>query len=84
MGRTYTVRTEGSVKESLPDSIFRVELDNGFNIWAHMPEEHHHSDSKILPGDRVKVELTPYDSTNGQIVDHQKDYPLIKQEVSNR
>ena len=52
---------EGTVTESLPNAMFRVDLDNGFNVLAHISGKIRRNYIKILPGDRVKVELTPYD-----------------------
>ena len=61
------IEMEGTVMESLPNAMFRVDLDNGFNVLAHISGKIRRNYIKILPGDRVKVELTPYDLTNGRI-----------------
>ncbi len=53
--------------ESLPNAMFRVDLDNGHNVLAHISGKIRRNYIKILPGDRVKVELTPYDLTKGRI-----------------
>lgn len=53
--------------ESLPNAMFRVKLDNEFNVLAHISGKIRRNYIKILPGDRVKVELTPYDLTKGRI-----------------
>lgn len=58
---------EGTVTESLPNAMFRVDLDNGVNVLAHISGKIRRNYIKILPGDRVKVELTPYDLTKGRI-----------------
>jgi translation initiation factor IF-1 len=58
---------EGTVTESLPNAMFRVKLDNEFNVLAHISGKIRRNYIKILPGDRVKVELTPYDLTKGRI-----------------
>ena len=58
---------EGTVTESLPYDMFRVDLDNCFNVLAHISGKIRRNYIKILPGDRVKVELTPYDLTKGRI-----------------
>jgi len=55
------------VTESLPNAMFRVKLDNEFNVLAHISGKIRRNYIKILPGDRVKVELTPYDLTKGRI-----------------
>ena len=61
------IEMEGTVTESLPNAMFRVDLDNGFNLLAHISGKIRRNYIKILPGDRVKVELTPYDLTKGRI-----------------
>ena len=61
------IEIEGSVVEALPNAMFRVDLDNGFNVLAHISGKIRRNYIKILPGDRVKVELTPYDLTKGRI-----------------
>ena len=61
------IEMEGTVAESLPNAMFRVDLDNGFNVLAHISGKIRRNYIKILPGDRVKVELTPYDLTKGRI-----------------
>jgi translation initiation factor IF-1 len=58
---------EGTVTESLPNAMVRVDLDNGFNVLSHISGKIRRNYIKILPGDRVKVELTPYDLTKGRI-----------------
>ncbi len=59
--------TEGIVKESLPNTLFRVELADGSLIVAHLSGKMRMHFIKILPGDRVKIEMTPYDKTKGRI-----------------
>nr|WP_286186363.1 translation initiation factor IF-1 [Geitlerinema sp. P-1104] len=61
------IEMEGTVTESLPNAMFRVDLDNGFNVLAHISGKIRRNYIKILPGDRVKVELTPYDLEKGRI-----------------
>lgn len=61
------IEMEGTITESLPNAMFRVDLDNGFNVLAHISGKIRRNYIKILPGDRVKVELTPYDLTKGRI-----------------
>ncbi len=62
-----TIEFEGLIKESLPNAMFRVELDNGHVVLAHISGKIRKNFIKILPGDRVKVELTPYDLNRGRI-----------------
>lgn len=59
---------EGVVTESLPNAMFRVDLENGFHILAHISGKIRKNYIKILLGDRVIVQLTPYDLTKGRIV----------------
>ena len=59
---------EGVVEESLPSTLFRVKLDDGREILAHLSGKMRLYYIKVLPGDRVRVEMTPYDETKGRIV----------------
>jgi translation initiation factor IF-1 len=61
------IEFEGTIRESLPNAMFRVELDNGHKVLAHISGKIRKNFIKILPGDRVRVELTPYDLTRGRI-----------------
>ena len=61
------IEFEGIIKESLPNAMFRVELENGHMVLAHISGKIRKNFIKILPGDRVKVELTPYDLNRGRI-----------------
>lgn len=67
MAKQDLIEMEGAVMESLPNAMFRVDLDNGHNVLAHISGKIRRNYIKILPGDRVKVELTPYDLTKGRI-----------------
>jgi translation initiation factor IF-1 len=58
---------EGTVVEPLPNAMFRVELENGHRVLAHVSGKMRMNFIRILPGDRVKVELSPYDLTRGRI-----------------
>jgi len=62
------IRVEGTVKEVLPNTMFRVELDNGMVVLAHIAGKMRMNYIRIVPGDRVMVELTPYDLSRGRIV----------------
>lgn len=68
------IEMEGVVSETLPNAMFRVVLDNGFQVLAHISGKIRRNHIKILLGDRVTVELTPYDLTKGRIT-----YRLRKQ-----
>ncbi|HHV80999.1 MAG TPA: translation initiation factor IF-1 [bacterium] len=62
------IEVEGIVVEALPNAMFRVELDNGYRVLAHISGKIRLNFIRILPGDRVKIELSPYDLTRGRIV----------------
>ena len=59
---------EGVVLENLPSTLFKVKLDDGREILAHLSGKMRLHYIKVLPGDRVRVEMTPYDETKGRIV----------------
>ena len=61
------IEFEGTIIESLPNAIFQVKLENGHEILAHISGKIRKNFIKILPGDKVKVEMTPYDLTRGRI-----------------
>ncbi len=61
------IEIEGSVIEALPNAMFRVELTNGHKVLAHISGKMRMHFIRILPGDKVKVELSPYDLTRGRI-----------------
>jgi translation initiation factor IF-1 len=63
-----TIQVEGKVVEPLPNAMFRVELDNGHKVLAHISGKMRMHFIKILPGDRVTLELSPYDLSRGRIV----------------
>ena len=61
------IEFEGTIIEPLPNAMFRVGLENGHEILAHISGKIRKNFIKILPGDKVKVEMTPYDLTRGRI-----------------
>jgi translation initiation factor IF-1 len=61
------VEVEGTVVEPLPNAMFRVELENGHRVLAHVSGKMRMNFIRILPGDRVKIELSPYDLSRGRI-----------------
>jgi len=67
MAKDEHIEMEGRVLETLPNTMFRVELDNGHVITAHISGRMRKHYSRILTGDRVKVEMTPYDLSKGRI-----------------
>ena len=67
MAKEELIETEGKVLEALPNAMFRVELDNGHLVLAHVSGKMRMNFIRILPGDRVKLELSPYDLGRGRI-----------------
>lgn len=68
MAKKDLIQLEGVVEESLPSATFRVRLDNGHTVLAHISGRMRMHWIRILPGDRVTVELSPYDLSRGRIV----------------
>ena len=62
------IETEGTVTEALPNAMFRVELQNGHQVLAHVCGKMRMHFIRILPGDKVKLQLSPYDLTRGRII----------------
>lgn len=67
MAKEKGIEVEGKVVEALPNAMFRVELDNGMKVLAHISGKMRLHYIRILPDDRVTVELSPYDLTKGRI-----------------
>ncbi|MCL5953782.1 MAG: translation initiation factor IF-1 [Leptospirales bacterium] len=67
MGKEDTVEVQGTVLETLPNAMFRVELENGHKVLAHISGKMRMNYIKILPGDKVTLELSLYDLTRGRI-----------------
>jgi translation initiation factor IF-1 len=68
MEKEEAIAVEGTVVEPLPNAMFKVELDNGHVVLAHISGKMRMHFIRILPGDKVKVELSPYDLNRGRIV----------------
>lgn len=68
MPKEEAILVEGNVVETLPNAMFRVELEKGHRVLAHVSGKMRKHFIKILPGDRVTVELSPYDLTRGRII----------------
>ena len=68
MAKEEGIQVEGTVVEPLPNAMFRVELENGHKVLAHISGKMRMHFIKILPGDKVTVELTPYDLSRARIV----------------
>ena len=67
MAKEEAIQVEGIVVESLPNAMFRVELENGHRLLAHVAGKMRMHFIRILPGDKVTVEMSPYDLTRGRI-----------------
>jgi len=67
MPKEEAIQVEGTIVEPLPNAMFRVELDNGHKVLAHISGKMRMHFIKILPGDRVTIELSPYDLTRGRV-----------------
>ena len=67
MAKDDVLELEGKVVETLPNAMFKVELENGHQVLAHISGKLRMNFIKILPGDKVKLEMSPYDLTRGRI-----------------
>ncbi len=72
MAKEEAIEVEGIVKEALPNTMFRVELQNGHIIMAHLSGKMRKHYIRIVPGDNVKVALSPYDLNRGRIIFRQR------------
>jgi translation initiation factor IF-1 len=68
LAKEQAITVEGKVLESLPNAMFNVELENGHKVLAHVSGKMRMHFIKILPGDRVTLELSPYDLSRGRII----------------
>ena len=73
MSKEEHIEMSGTIMESLPNTMFRVELENGHTILAHISGRMRKNYIRILTGDKVRVELTPYDLTKGRIIFREKN-----------
>ncbi len=67
MAKEKAIEVDGKIKENLPNATFKVELENGHEVLAHVSGKMRMHFIRILPGDKVKLELSPYDLTRGRI-----------------
>ncbi len=67
MSKKNTIEVEGVVVDALPNAIFKVKLDNGYEIMGHLSGKLRMNNIRVLPGDKVTMELSPYDLTKGRI-----------------
>ena len=72
MAKKDAIRLQAKVVEALPNAMFRVELENGHKVLAHVSGKMRMNFIRILPGDKVTVEISPYDLTKGRIVYREK------------
>ncbi len=72
MAKEEKIEVEGKILEALPNAMFRVEMEGGHKILAHISGKMRMNYIKILPGDKVRVELSPYDLTRGRITYREK------------
>jgi len=72
MAKEDLIEVEGEIVETLPNAMFRVKLENGHLVLAHVAGKMRMHFIRILPGDKVKLELSPYDLTRGRITYRQK------------
>ncbi len=68
MSKEDVIEVDGIVSEALPNTLFKVKLENGHEILAHISGKLRMNYIKILPGDKVKIELSPYDLNKGRII----------------
>lgn len=68
MAKKDLIQLEGTIVEALPNAMFRVEMDNGHKVLAHISGKMRMYHIRILPGDRVTIEFSPYDLTRGRII----------------
>ena len=68
MSKSDVIEVEGTVLEKLPNAMFKVELENGHQILAHISGKLRQNYIRILPGDKVTIEMSPYDLSKGRII----------------
>ncbi|MBF0198499.1 MAG: translation initiation factor IF-1 [Planctomycetes bacterium] len=81
MAKEENIRVEAEVTESLPNAMFRVKLPNGHNILAHISGKMRMHFIRILPGDTVTVEISPYDLSKGRIVYRNDNKPREERRI---
>ena len=81
MGKQDTLEFEGVVTDLLPNAMFRVKLDNGHNVTAHTAGKLRKNRIRVLQGDRVRLEVSPYDLSKGRIILDLKSYGFVAQVV---
>ena len=84
MAKEAAIEVDGEITETLPNAMFRVKLENGHEVLAHVSGKMRMHYIKILPGDTVKLELSPYDLSRGRITFRYKQLKLILNYESTR
>ena len=84
MARVDGITTEGVVTQCLPNAMFRVDLDNGHNILCVISGKMRHNFIKVIEGDKVKVEISPYDLTKGRIISRLRFGETIDNDKDNK
>ena len=84
MAKKDVIEAMGTVVDAQPNAMFKVKLDNGFEVLAHISGKIRMNYIRILPGDKVKVELSPYDLTRGRIIWRDKGGNQKKNCFTNR
>ena len=84
MAKEYKVEFEGEVVEALPNAMFRVQLDNGHEVLGHVAGKMRRFRIRILPGDRVRVEVSPYDLNRARIVYRHRTAPPHRNQGARR
>ncbi len=81
MSKDDVIEVEGTVLEKLPNAMFQVELENGHQILAHISGKLRMNFIRILPGDKVLVEMSPYDLTKGRIIRKERSEMKVRPSV---
>lgn len=84
MAKVDGITVEGTVTQALPNAMFRVDLDNGHNILCVISGKMRHNFIKVIDGDRVKVEISPYDLTKGRIISRLRFGDAIDEENDSK
>ena len=77
MSKADVIEIEGTVIEKLPNAMFQVQLENGHQVLAHISGKLRMNYIRILPGDKVTIELSPYDLSKGRIIWRDESGPLL-------
>ena len=84
MAKVDGITVEGIVTQALPNAMFRVDLENGHNILCVISGKMRHNFIKVIEGDKVKIEMSPYDLTRGRIISRLKNGEIIENNINNK